>query len=109
MDQEQDSNKLIDERRDKLKALRAAGQAYPNDFRRKHMAAELHTTHGSKTKEELEGEKPPAVIAGRMVLKRVMGKESFATRQDGSARFQVYSPQNRPDSKDFSTGISVTS
>ena len=40
--EEQDSNKLIEERREKLKALRSRGQAYPNDFRRRHGAAELH-------------------------------------------------------------------
>jgi lysyl-tRNA synthetase, class II len=101
MDQEQDSNKLIDERRDKLKALRSRGQAYPNDFRRRHMAAELHTTHGAKTKEQLEGEKPAAGVAGRMVLKRVMGKASFATLQDGSARLQVYITQDTPGYEDF--------
>ena len=99
--EEQDSNKLIEERREKLKALRARGQAYPNDFRRKDVAAELHTTHGGKTKEALEGEKVPAVVAGRMVLKRVMGKASFATLQDGSGRIQVYITQDAPGYEDF--------
>jgi lysyl-tRNA synthetase class 2 len=85
-----DGNKLIDERRDKLKALRAAGNAYPNDFRRKDFASQLTSSHGEKTKEQLEKEKPPATVAGRMVLKRVMGKASFATLQDGSGRVQIY-------------------
>jgi lysyl-tRNA synthetase class 2 len=97
----EEENKLVEERREKLKALRSRGEAYPNDFRRKHMAAELHTTHGSKTKETLETEKPPAVVAGRMVLKRVMGKASFATLQDGSARIQVYITQDTPGYEDF--------
>jgi lysyl-tRNA synthetase, class II len=101
VEQEHDSNKLIDERREKLKALRAAGNAYPNDFRREHMAAELHAAHGGKTKEELEGAKPPAVVAGRMVLKRVMGKASFATLQDGSGRIQLYITQDTPGYEDF--------
>ncbi|HUQ76410.1 MAG TPA: OB-fold nucleic acid binding domain-containing protein, partial [Burkholderiales bacterium] len=101
MNEEQDSNKLIDERREKLKALRARGPVYPNDFRRKHTAAELHALHGSKAKDQLEGEKAPAVVAGRMVLKRVMGKASFATLQDGSGRIQAYITQDIAGYEDF--------
>ena len=37
-----DENKLIAERRAKLAALRAQGPAFPNDFRRDALAAELH-------------------------------------------------------------------
>jgi lysyl-tRNA synthetase class 2 len=99
--QEQDSNKLVEERREKLQALRARGQAYPNDFRRQHRAADLHREHGEKSKEQLEREKPPAVIAGRMMLKRVMGKASFATLQDGSGRMQAYITQDVPGYEDF--------
>src|SRR6185295_1920560 len=86
----EDENKLIEERREKLKALRARGIAFPNDFRRKDMAFDLHEKYKSKTKEELEPLKTEATIAGRMVLKRVMGKASFATLQDGSGRMQIY-------------------
>ena len=91
---EQEENKLIEERREKLKALRTSGKnagiAFPNDFRRKDVAADLHQQYSSKTKEALEAEKSGAVVAGRMVLKRVMGKASFATLQDGSGRIQIY-------------------
>jgi lysyl-tRNA synthetase class 2 len=87
---EEDNNKLIDERREKLKALRAAGEPYPNDFRKKDSSSDLIGRFGEKSKEELEKEKPPASVAGRMVLKRVMGKASFATLQDGAGRIQVY-------------------
>jgi lysyl-tRNA synthetase class 2 len=86
----EDDNKLVDERREKLKALRAQGIAYPNDFRRSDVAAELHAAHGAKSKEELEPLKVEATVAGRMVLKRVMGKASFATLQDQSGRIQLY-------------------
>jgi len=96
-----EDNKLIEERREKLKALRSRGQAYPNDFRRKHTAAELHAQYGGQSKEELEKAKPPAVVAGRMMLKRVMGKASFATLQDGSGRIQVYITQDTPGYEDF--------
>jgi len=87
---EDDGNKLIEERREKLKALRAAGNAFPNDFRRKDLAASLHGSFSEQSKEQLEKTKPAAVLAGRMVLKRVMGKASFATLQDGSGQIQVY-------------------
>ncbi|HLX79192.1 MAG TPA: lysine--tRNA ligase [Burkholderiales bacterium] len=85
-----EDNKLIDERREKLKALRAQGIAFPNDFRRKDLAADLQAKFGAKTKEGLEPLKAEATVAGRMVLKRVMGKASFATLQDQSGRIQLY-------------------
>ncbi|MDQ3026378.1 MAG: lysine--tRNA ligase [Pseudomonadota bacterium] len=85
-----DENQIIAERRAKLARLREAGPAFPNDFRRKHLAADLHAAHGGKTKEALEGEKSMATIAGRMMLKRVMGKASFATLQDMSGQIQIY-------------------
>jgi len=87
---EKDDNKLIEERREKLKALRAKGNAYPDDFRPKDRARDLATRFADKSKEELEKEKPAASIAGRMMLKRVMGKVTFATLQDMSGRFQIY-------------------
>jgi lysyl-tRNA synthetase class 2 len=87
---EEDNNKLVEERREKLKALRAAGGAYPNDFRRMDLASKLIESHGGKTKEELEKTPVAASIAGRMMLKRPMGKVTFATLQDGSNRMQIY-------------------
>ena len=86
----QDENQIIAERRAKLARLREAGPAFPNDFRREDMAADLHRSHDGKSKEELEAQKPHAVVAGRMMLKRVMGKASFATLQDMSGQIQVY-------------------
>ncbi len=86
----EEDNKLIEERREKLKALRAAGIAYPNDFRRRDLAAKLNESHGEKTKEALEKNPVAASIAGRMMLKRPMGKVTFATLQDGSGRIQIY-------------------
>ncbi|HEX2544813.1 MAG TPA: OB-fold nucleic acid binding domain-containing protein, partial [Ramlibacter sp.] len=90
-----DENQLIAERREKLKALReaqktGAGVAFPNDFKPKDAAAALHAAHGEKAAEELEGAGITAGVAGRMMLKRVMGKASFATLQDGSGRIQIY-------------------
>jgi lysyl-tRNA synthetase class 2 len=97
----EEDNKLVEERREKLKALRSAGSAYPNDFRKKDLAAALHASHGEKNKEHLEQARPPASVAGRMILKRVMGKASFATLQDGSGRIQVYITSDLPGYEDF--------
>ncbi|HTQ76937.1 MAG TPA: lysine--tRNA ligase [Burkholderiales bacterium] len=98
---EQDENKLVEERREKLKALRAQGTAFPNDFRREDLAAALQAAHAGRSKEELEGLKPAATVAGRMVLKRVMGKASFATLQDGSGRIQIYVSSEVKNYEDF--------
>jgi len=98
---EQEENKLVEERREKLRALRAAGVAFPNDFRRKHLAGELARDHAEKSKEELENAKPQATVAGRMMLKRVMGKASFATLQDGTGRIQAYITQDVPGYEEF--------
>ena len=86
----QDENQIIAERRAKLAALRAQGQAYPNDFRRDALAADLHARHGEVPNETLEPQGLRVAIAGRMVLKRVMGKACFATLQDMSGRIQLY-------------------
>ena len=85
-----DENQIIAERRGKLRALRAGGQAFPNDFRRNVLAAELHERHGKENNEVLEPKAIEVAVAGRMMLKRVMGKASFATLQDMSGRIQLY-------------------
>ncbi|MCD6044524.1 MAG: lysine--tRNA ligase, partial [Burkholderiales bacterium] len=96
----EEENKLVEERREKLKALRAAGQAYPNDFRKNDFAKSLLEAYGDRTKEELEKAGVRASVAGRMMLKRVMGKASFATLQDGSGRLQVYISNDVTGEKD---------
>src|SRR5882724_6088698 len=85
-----DTNQIIEERKAKLKALRSAGNAFPNDFRRTHLAADLHRDYDAKPNEELEPAATKVTVAGRMMLKRVMGKASFATLQDMSGRIQLY-------------------
>jgi len=79
-----DENQLITERREKLAAIRQQGIAFPNDFKPKHRAAELLRLHGDKANEELEPLDLKVSVAGRLMLKRVMGKASFGTLQDGS-------------------------
>ena len=85
-----DTNKIIEERRTKLTAIRKAGVAFPNDFDRKNLAGELHDEFAGNTLEELEAEQISVAVSGRMMLKRVMGKASFATVQDMSGRIQLY-------------------
>ncbi|MEQ6291696.1 lysine--tRNA ligase [Vogesella sp. GCM10023246] len=85
-----DENHIMAERREKLKALREAGIAFPNDFKREHLAGELHSSHNDKSKDELEPLNIHVAVAGRMMLKRVMGKASFATIQDMSGQIQLY-------------------
>ena len=90
-----DDNQLIAERREKLKALREVHKQggsvpFPNDFKPSHHAQPLQQAHGFKEAETLEGETINVSVAGRMMLKRVMGKASFATLQDVTGRIQVY-------------------
>ncbi|HEX2530631.1 MAG TPA: lysine--tRNA ligase [Burkholderiaceae bacterium] len=92
---QQDENAIIAERRTKLAALREKGVAFPNDFHPQHKAADLRAQYGDKENEELEKVALKVVVAGRMMLKRVMGKASFATIQDASGpradgRIQLY-------------------
>jgi lysyl-tRNA synthetase class 2 len=78
------------ERRQKLKAIREKGVAFPNDFKRGAFAKDLQDKYAGKPGEALEAEKIEVAVAGRMMLKRVMGKASFATLQDVSGAIQVY-------------------
>jgi lysyl-tRNA synthetase, class II len=85
-----DENQIIAERRAKLAALREQGQAFPNDFRRDALAGELHARFGALDNDPLEAQAVRVAVAGRMMLKRVMGKACFATLQDMSGRIQLY-------------------
>jgi len=85
-----DDNALIAERRSKLALLREAGGAYPNDFRRDALAADLHATYDGRSDEALAAQPVRVRVAGRMMFKRVMGKASFAKLQDASGQIQVY-------------------
>jgi len=85
-----DESHVIAERREKLKALRAQGVAFPNDFKPQHYAGDLHQQYDELDNETLETREVKVAIAGRMMLKRVMGKASFATIQDRSGRIQLF-------------------
>ncbi|MGA7980485.1 MAG: lysine--tRNA ligase [Chromatiaceae bacterium] len=87
---EVDANKLVAQRREKLSQLRAQGIAFPNDFRRNVVAAELHAQYGGKGADELEAEGLRVRVAGRLMSRRIMGKASFAHLQDMSGRIQLF-------------------
>jgi lysyl-tRNA synthetase, class II len=89
-----DNNQLIAERREKLAAIRARGVAFPNDYKPSHHAADLQHRHGQVPNEELEPQAVKVAVAGRMMLKRIMGKACFATLQDASGRIQLYIAQD---------------
>ncbi|EDO25434.1 predicted protein, partial [Nematostella vectensis] len=84
--QKVDENRLIAERREKLNALREAGNAFPNSFRRDSYAQDLQDKYGDYSKEALEAEKITVSIAGRVMLNR----GSFGVVQDMSGRIQFY-------------------
>lgn len=89
-----DENHVIAERRDKLKALREKGPAFPNDFRPGHQSGELHAQYDALDAEALEAKAVAVSVAGRMMLKRIMGKASFATVQDRSGRIQLFATKD---------------
>ncbi len=81
-----DENKLIAERRAKLAALREAGNAFPNDFRRTAFAGELHADYEQQTKEALAEAGQEFAVAGRLIRNR----GAFLLIQDDSGQIQLY-------------------
>jgi len=88
-----DENRLIAERREKLKALRAQGIAYPNDFKVDSFAGDLQAEFADKdtwTAEAIEASPRRVAVAGRIILMRGQGKVSFVQMQDGTGRIQLF-------------------
>ena len=100
---EQNENHVILERREKLKKIREAGVAFPNDFKPQHFAKTIHEEFGALENDTLEPKAVEVIVAGRMMLKRVMGKASFATLQDGSGRIQLFISKENIKSDDAET------
>ncbi len=87
-------NEIVALRKLRLAELREKGNAFPNDFRRQHLALQLHESFGDSSKEDLEAAKSETAVAGRIILRRMMGKASFITLQDVSGRIQLYVRQD---------------
>ena len=85
-----DDNRYIEQRREKLTALRKLGQAYPNHFDRQHLAGDLRREYENSDKPELEALALQVQLAGRMMLQRDKGKVVFADLQDMSGRIQIF-------------------
>ena len=86
----EDENKLIGERKSKLAALREQGNPFINDFKPENSAKELSKAYNSLSKESLDEQSVEVSVAGRMMLKRVMGKASFAQLQDSTGQIQLF-------------------
>lgn len=90
----EDENHIIAERRAKLAELRANGVAYPNDFKRTDLFGDLKEKYQDATAEALDELQVQVACSGRVMLKRVMGKASFATVRDFTGEMQYFVSQN---------------
>ena len=104
-----DLSKVQKDREAKLDKLRASGFNYPNDFEKKYEISHLINKFGNLSKEDLEKKNVDACNAGRVVLKREMGKVVFMTIEDFSGRIQAYFSKNNLEErleeiKDFDLG-----
>ncbi|MCX7116298.1 MAG: lysine--tRNA ligase [Gammaproteobacteria bacterium] len=84
-------------RQQKLKALRETGFEFPNQYRRSHLAHPIAEQYANLEAEPLAEAKVNVNVAGRIVLRRLMGKASFVHIQDGTGRIQAYVRQNDVD------------
>lgn len=89
-----DESEVYHIRKQKLAELREGGFNFPNQFRRAHLAEDLLTEFNVFEKEPLAEKQIKASVAGRIVLRRIMGKASFFHIQDVSGRIQIYIREN---------------
>ncbi len=111
VNEEHHENHIIAERRAKLAKLRQEKRvAFPNNFKPQHIAYNLHAEYDNYSKEKFdsqnieEANRVQVIVAGRIMLKRNMGKASFITIQDSSGvgshatqasgRIQIYVTAN---------------
>src|SRR5579883_33749 len=85
-----DENKLIAERREKLRAVRERGVAFPNDFHPDAFASDLQKLTEGVDAATLATQARRVRVAGRLLGKRVMGKASFARVQDMTGSIQLF-------------------
>lgn len=105
IEEQQDVNKLIAERKHKLAALREQGNPFPNDFRRDSVSNEVIEKYDHLSKEELEAQQIRVVVAGRIMLRRIMGKASFATIQDVGGKIQLYVARDSLQGDNYNEGF----
>ena len=90
----QNENQLIALRREKLNEMRESGVAFPNTFKREFYTDDLQQQYLDKEKPWFDDNQIRVSVAGRIMLKRIMGKASFITISDMSGRIQIYVQQN---------------
>ena len=81
-------------RKAKMQSWQQAVGTYPNQFRRQDLAAQLLARHDADDKVALAEAQVATSVAGRIMLRRVMGKASFITLQDVSGQIQCYLAKN---------------
>jgi lysyl-tRNA synthetase class 2 len=89
---------MLAERMKKIDELRKLNiNPYPYSFEQKNHAAELQTEYAGVKPEEKTKHK--AVVAGRLVTIRLMGKINFASLQDGTGKIQIIVEENAAGKK----------
>lgn len=83
---QEEENRLVALRKEKLAADRAQGFAFPNDFRREHYCADIQEKYQDESREALASAAIPVSIAGRIMRSR----GPFMVLQDMTGRLQVY-------------------
>ena len=92
---------ILEERKKKLKLLRDQNKAYINNFVRKDRLSNILKLYLSLSKDDLESKNIDGLsVAGRIVLKRVMGNASFITIRDETTDLQIYVSKNDIDEYD---------
>src|SRR5262245_47711772 len=92
----------IQQRKLNLESLGRLGVAiYPHKFERRDTVSALVDAHGHKSHDELEGERPETITAGRILAIRSFGKANFLVISDGRARIQIYIRQDSLPALDF--------
>ena len=99
----QEENEQIAQRKIKLAKMRENGRAYPNDFKRDSLAADLHAAYEQYEGETLTTKRIVHVkMAGRVMTRRLMGQASFMHIQDMSGRMQIYITRDNLPEGDYS-------
>ena len=93
---EEDEPEVIRDRRKKLERLRAAGiEAYSRGFK------PTHSTAAAKALLADSERTAPVAVAGRLMVKRLMGGSAFADLQDEAGRLQLFASRDILGERDF--------
>ncbi|MCM0606720.1 MAG: lysine--tRNA ligase [Xanthomonadaceae bacterium] len=91
LDRFKSESEQVQVRLEKLKkGLEDQDHPYKNGFTPSALASELHEKYGAKAKEELDPQKIPVSVAGRMMAIRGFGKAAFVQIKDRSGVIQAY-------------------